>query len=62
MLMDSEQHLGALLEASLSLHDASYGEGEWLRARITNTTDVDFPLYNNSRYGFYGHTDLIDVS
>ena len=60
-LMGRPQHLGPLLEASLSLHDASYGEGEILNVSISNTSDADFHLRNKSKYGFYRNTDLITV-
>ena len=60
-LLGRPQHLVPLLEASLSLHDASYGDGEILQVSITNVSDADFYLRNNSKYGFYGHTDLITV-
>jgi len=60
-LMGRQQHLGPLLQASLSLHDASYGEGEILEVSITNVSDADFHLRSKSRYGFYGHTDQITV-
>ena len=60
-LMGRPQHLGPLLEASLSLHDASYGDGEILKVSITNISDADFHLRNKSRYGFYHHSDLITI-
>ena len=60
-LMGRPQHLGPLLEASLSLHDASYGKGEILNLSITNASDADFHLKNLSSYGFYGNTDMITV-
>jgi hypothetical protein len=45
----------------LSLHDASYGEGEILKVPITNVSDADFHLRNRSPYEFYGHTDQITL-
>lgn len=60
-LMGRPQHLGPLLQACLSLHDASYGDGEILEVSITNVSDADFILRNASKYGFYEHTDLITV-
>ncbi len=60
-LLGRPEHLGPLLEASLSLHGASYGEGEILNVFISNTSDADFHLRNKSRYSFYDHTDLITV-
>ena len=60
-LMGRPEHLGLLLQASLSLHDASYGDGEILNVSISNISDADFHLRNNSEYGFYEHTDLITI-
>ena len=60
-LMGRPQHLGPLLEASLSLHDASYGDGEILNVSITNTSDADFHLRNKSKYNFYRHTSVITI-
>ena len=63
MLMGRPEHLGPLLEASLSLQDASYGNGEILSVSINNNSDADFFLRNKSKYGFYdGHTDIIVVA
>ena len=59
-LMGRPPHLGPLLEASLSLRDASYG-GELLKVSITNVSDADFQLRNLSPYGFFSDTDLITV-
>ena len=60
-LMGRPQHLAPLLEASLSIHDASYGEGEILNVSITNISDADFHLRNTSNYGFFHHSDLITI-
>ena len=60
-LMGRPQHLGPLLEASLSLQDASYGKGEILNVSISNTSDADFHLRNKSKYNFFRNTDLITV-
>lgn len=60
-LMGRPQHLGPLLEASLSLHDASYGKGEILNVSISNASDADFHLLNKSKYSFFRNTDLIIV-
>jgi hypothetical protein len=60
-LMGRPQHLGPLLQACLSLHDASYGDGQILEVSITNVSDAEFHLRNTSKYGFYENTDLITV-
>jgi hypothetical protein len=60
-LMGRPEHLGLLLQASLSLHEASYGDGEILNVSISNISDADFHLRNTSEYGFYEHTDLITI-
>ncbi|MBC9867972.1 MAG: PHP domain-containing protein [Opitutae bacterium] len=60
-LMGRPQHLGPLLEASLSLHDASYRDGEILHVSITNTSDADFHLRNKSTYSFFHNTDQITI-
>ena len=61
-LIGRPQHLGPLLQASLKLHDATYGDGEILSVSITNVSDADFYLRNMGEYGFYGHTDQITVA
>ena len=60
-LIGRSQHLNPLLEASLSLQDVSYENGEILNLSISNTSDADFHLRNKSQYGFYQHTDLITI-
>ena len=63
MLIGRPEHLGPLLEASLSLQDASYGNQKILSVSINNNSDADFFLRNKSKYGFYdGHTDIIVVA
>ncbi len=61
MLIGRAEHLGPLLEASLSLHGASYGDREILSVNVTNYSDADFHLRNKSNYSFYEHTDIIVV-
>ena len=61
MLMGRAQHLGLLLEASLSISDASYGDREILSVSVVNTSDADFHLRNKSEFNFDGHTDMIDI-
>jgi len=60
-LLGRAEHLEPLVKASLSLHDASYGDGQILEVSLSNVSDADFHLRNRSRYGFSQHTDLITV-
>ncbi len=61
MLIGRVEHLGPLLEACLSLHGASYGDGEILSVNLTNFSDADFHLRNKSDYSFNDHTNIIVV-
>lgn len=61
MLMGRADHLGPLLDASLSISSASYGQGEILGVGITNVSDASFELKNLSGYTFYRHTDFVTV-
>ena len=61
MLIGRSEHLGPLLEACLSMHGASYGDGEILSVNLTNFSDADFHLRNKSDYSFNDHTNIIVV-
>lgn len=61
MLLGRPDQLSPLLDACLSLEDATYGNGEILNVTITNHSDADFQLRNRSRYGFFRNTHLITV-
>lgn len=61
MLIGRPEHIGPLLDASLSITRASYEDGEILRITIENVSDASFELQNNSRYTFYNKTDFVTV-
>jgi hypothetical protein len=61
LLIGRAEHIAPLLQASLTIGDASYGDGEILRVTLTNHSDVDFRLRNRTKYTFSGHTDMVDV-
>ncbi len=62
LLIGRAQHLNPLLEACLSLHDASYTPKDILTVSITNKSDADFQLRNLSPFGFHDQGDLITVA
>ncbi len=61
MLIGRPAHMNPLLEASLSMTDASYGDGEIMTVTLTNTSDADFQLRNLSKFTFYENTDFVEV-
>ena len=62
LLIGRAQHLNPLLEACLSLHDASYTPKDILTVSITNKSDADFQLRNLSPFGFHDQGDLMTVA
>lgn len=61
MLIGRPAHLNPLLEASLTISDATYGEGEIMTVTLNNNSDANFQLMNRSDYSFYTDTDLVEV-
>jgi len=60
ILIGRPEHLQPLIEASLSIKTAEYGEdNSVLHVAIENTSDAAFTLRNRSEYTFADATDLI---
>ncbi len=62
ILIGRPEHVQPLIEASLSVKTAEYGEDtSLLHVAIKNTSDAPFTLRNRSEYTFAAATDLIVV-
>jgi len=62
ILSGKEDHLRALVEASLSIENKGMiGDTEVLEIEITNSSDAKFVMHNTSVYDFYSDTDIIEV-
>lgn len=60
-LMGRKVHLQPLLEASLTVDDAAYQDGEILNLTIHNHSDADFHLRSLSPFGLHRHAGTFTV-
>ncbi|MBT3428760.1 MAG: PHP domain-containing protein [Gammaproteobacteria bacterium] len=62
LLIGHKPHLDELLAASLEISDARYiDKSQILQVEISNHSDADFQVSNNSQYTFTSHADLLSI-